>query len=74
MVNEKTELTLVSVNAATGETIERPLTDNEIAENEKLTLQGETAEAERLAKIEARENALFKLAALGLTQEEIEAL
>jgi hypothetical protein len=41
-------------------------------DSSRLTLEVELAEAQ--AKVEARQSALAKLAAIGLTQEEIEAL
>lgn len=45
-----------------------------LAEQSKIKELTEQAEAERLAKTAARESALAKLAALGLTEEEIAAL
>jgi DNA-binding NarL/FixJ family response regulator len=68
------DLNAVISDAITGEVIVRELTDNEL-----LALQQSKAEAdsERLAyeaKITARESALAKLAALGLTEAEIAAL
>lgn len=61
-------------NGETGETIERPLTVDELDEIAALNAEIATQQAEAKAKTEARESALAKLAALGLTQEEIEAL
>jgi hypothetical protein len=66
--------TTVTLNAATGEVTERPLTTEELAEREVMQAQAEARQAEQDAKISARQSALAKLAALGLTQEEIEAL
>jgi hypothetical protein len=64
----------IEVNGITGEITERFLTPEELAEREAMA----QAEAERLAeaqvKADARESALAKLAALGLTQDEINAL
>jgi DNA-binding NarL/FixJ family response regulator len=67
-------LTAVIFDAATGETTERPLTAGEIAnlESQKLEEQAQKAEAE--AKATARESALAKLAALGLTADEVASL
>ena len=70
--------TAIEVNCETGEVIERPLTADEIAANEATAAQ---AEADRLAREAtetaaqaAKESAQAKLAALGLTAEEIAAL
>jgi hypothetical protein len=67
-------LTTVIADASTGEVIEREMTAEEIADHEEIEAAALAAEAERQAKIAARESALAKLAALGLTQEEIDAL
>jgi len=68
----------VEVNCETGVVTERPLTAAEITANEAAAAQAEadrvTAEAEAAAVAEAKANAQAKLAALGLTQEEIAAL
>jgi hypothetical protein len=64
----------VIVDAATGEVTERPLTVEEIAEREALAQADLDMKAEAQAKADARESALAKLAALGLTQDEINAL
>lgn len=68
----------IVVNCETGVAEEIALTAEEIAQ---LEADRATAEAERLerelqeaAKLAARESALAKLAALGLTDEEIQAL
>jgi hypothetical protein len=68
----------IVVNCETGVTEEIELTAEEIAQ---LESDRATAEAERLerelqeaAKTAARESALAKLAALGLTDDEIQAL
>ncbi len=68
------ELKALIVDAATGESYERPLTAEEIAEREAMALETQARQAEQEAKIAARESALAKLAALGLTEEEIAAL
>lgn len=68
--------TLKSVifDAATGEVIERPLTADEIAEREVMQAEAQARQAEAEAKATARESALAKLAALGLTADEVAAL
>jgi DNA-binding NarL/FixJ family response regulator len=67
-------LTALILDAATGEVTERPLTAEEIAEHQTMQAEAEARQAEQEAKIAARESALQKLAALGLTEEEIAAL
>ena len=57
-----------------GEVIERPYTAEEIAEVNKAIADVETFKAEQDAKAAAKESALTKLQALGLTEEEIKAL
>jgi len=61
-------------NIETGETIEREYTAAEVKEVEKATLQAERQVAELADKAKTRANALAKLAALGLTEDEIAAL
>jgi hypothetical protein len=68
----------VEVNCETGEVTERPLTEEEIAQREAdaavfaaQQAERETAEA---AAAEAKASAQAKLAALGLTADEIAAL
>ena len=55
-----------------------PLTEEELAEREAMRIQAEAdqlqREAEELAQAEAKASAEAKLAALGLTAEEISAL
>jgi ATP-dependent protease HslVU (ClpYQ) ATPase subunit len=66
-----TKLLAIELDALTGEVTERYLT----AEETKLLVQkSEALQAEQDAKIAARQSALAKLAALGLTEEEIGAL
>jgi DNA-binding NarL/FixJ family response regulator len=69
-----TKLTAFVVNALTGETTIRPLTPEELAERETMQAEQEALQAEQDANIAARQSALAKLAALGLTEEEIGAL
>ena len=71
MTEELKELTF---DAATGEVTERPLTAEEIAEREVMQAEAEARQAEADAKVAARESALAKLAALGLTADEVAAL
>ena len=70
--------TKVIVDCSTGEQTVVPLTAAEIAELEAAAAQAEqerlAAEAEAQAKAEAKASANAKLAALGLTAEEIAAL
>ena len=70
--------TAIEVNCETGEVIERPLTTEELAQREVDAAAYAAELAERKA-IEAaaqatKESAQAKLAALGLTAEEIAAL
>jgi hypothetical protein len=68
----------IEINCETGEVIERPLTADEIAANEAAQAQAEAdrlaREAEATAAQAAKESAQAKLAALGLTANEIAAL
>ncbi len=68
----------IEVNCETGEVIERPLTTEELAQLEADAAAYAAAEAERkaveAAAQAAKESAQAKLAALGLTAEEIAAL
>jgi hypothetical protein len=68
----------IEVNCETGEVTERPLTAEEIAQREAMAAQAEAdrvaREAEIAATNAAKESAQAKLAALGLTPEEIAAL
>lgn len=70
--------TAIEVNCETGEVTERPLTADEIAANEAAAAQAQAdalaAEAVATAAAEAKASANAKLAALGLTAEEIAAL
>jgi hypothetical protein len=68
------KLSVLMIDVATGETSERDFNAEEIANYEAMQLQQQISNNEMEAKAEARESALSKLAALGLTQEEIEAL
>jgi len=70
--------TAIEVNCATGEVTERPLTAEEIAQREAdaatFAAQKAEEEAAKAAEEAAKASAQAKLAALGLTAEEISAL
>lgn len=70
--------TKIVVDCSTGEVTELPLTPEEIAQREADAIAGAAAEAARIAELEAtqaaKESANAKLAALGLTADEIAAL
>ena len=65
-------------NLKTGEIIERELNENELAQQEIDQINYEAAQAIRLAEAEAKAQAKAaaegKLAALGLTVEDLQAL
>ena len=70
--------TAIEVNCATGEVVERPLTAEELAQRvvdaaAYAVEQAEREAAEQAAQA-AKESAQSKLAALGLTADEITAL
>jgi len=71
-------LTAIEVNCTTGEVTERPLTQDEIAQREADAQAAEARRAEeeaaKAAEEAAKASAQAKLAALGLTSEEIAAL
>lgn len=71
-------LSKVVVNCETGETEVLPLTAEEIAQREAdaaaFAAEQAAREAEEAAKAEAKASAEAKLAALGLTADEIAAL
>jgi hypothetical protein len=72
MATTKTESFIaVEVNVETGEVLEREMTAQEITD-----LQANQAEfqLQQDARVAARESALAKLAALGLTTDEVAAL
>lgn len=68
------EQTGLTVDVLTGEEVVAPLTKEELAFIELVQASIDAQRAEQDAKIAARESALAKLAALGLTEEEIAAL
>lgn len=61
-------------NLETGEEIERPMTAAEFKEYKAQQELAASQQAEAEAKAAARQSALEKLAALGLTEAEIQAL
>ena len=71
-------MTIMIVDAATGEVIERDRTPEEQAQYEVDVAAAQAAEAERVAvdaaKVAARESAIAKLSALGLNVSEINAI
>ena len=68
------ELKALIVDAITGESYERPLTAEEIADSEVMQAESEARQAEQDAKAAARVSALEKLSALGFTEDEVGAL
>jgi len=73
MANNETPTALI-INARTGEEIIRPLNTDELFERKAMELEEAEFLAQKQAKAEARTSALAKLAALGLTEDEIGAL
>ena len=73
MSNNETPMAL-EVNGLTGEITERRLTSEELSERNLIQAELEARQAEQEAKEFARQSALGKLAALGLTEAEIAAL
>lgn len=69
---------VIEVDCSTGESIERDMTADEIANMEAMRADAEARKAEEeaaaQAKAEAKASAEAKLAALGLTADEIAAL
>jgi hypothetical protein len=68
------KLTTITFDAQTGEITERELTSEEIKEREALNTKDLQDALKLKAKQDARQSALAKLAALGLTEAEIAAL
>jgi hypothetical protein len=71
---EQELLTVIEIDVATGELIERPLSDKELTQRKTDLATQKTAELEAKAKTDARQSAMAKLEKLGLTVEEIAAL
>ena len=66
--------TKIEIDAITGEEIVSEMSSEEIAALEEIALRQAEIKAEQDARASARESALAKLAALGLTEAEIAAL
>jgi hypothetical protein len=66
--------TVLTVNAETGETNQRKLNDEDLAQQKIDVAAAESYQAEQNAKEKAKASALAKLKKLGLTVEEIAAL
>lgn len=64
----------MELNALTGEITSRELTAEELAEKEQMQANSIAEQNAKEAREQARTSALAKLAALGLTEEEIAAL
>lgn len=69
-----TKLKAIEFNGETGQEIERELTADEIAQLAIDVTEKEALRTALEAKAAARQSALAKLAELGLTEEEIQAL
>lgn len=67
-------LKAVTIDALTGEVTEREFTEEEIQDQLAFGAEIELRETEAQQKAAARQSALSKLAALGLTQEEVASL
>jgi len=65
---------VTQVNCETGEVVLRDMTQTEIEQREKDYANAEIRKAEIAAKVQAKETAQAKLAALGLTLEDLQAL
>ena len=74
MATTKTETNAFEFNGETGQSVIRPLSQDELAQREMDVANTAIKQTEWEAKIAARQSALAKLADLGLTAEEIAAL
>lgn len=70
----KSEPTITFFNSETGEQVSREMTAEEIAEMATVDAENIASQAVAAAHEAARQSALAKLAALGLTSDEITAL
>lgn len=61
-------------NVSTGETAVEPLTEDEVEQIQTVEALRQESEAAEQAKQQAKESALAKLSALGLTEEEAKAI
>jgi hypothetical protein len=71
---KESSATVLEYDGLTGQTVQREETEEELAQKEIAKNEAESIQAEKEAKELARASALAKLAALGLTEEEIAAL
>jgi hypothetical protein len=62
------------IDAVTGESMILPFTADEIVDREAMQVEHEARQVEAEARVVARTSALAKLAALGLTADEVAAL
>jgi hypothetical protein len=67
-------LQLAEVDGLTGKVTYRNLTSEELEQKQLDSIESKTQQAEADAKIATRSSALAKLAAIGLTPEEIASL
>lgn len=67
-------LTMLEINVETGEQIERTFTEAELEQRKADQLKQKTEITKAKAASKARDSALAKLAALGLTEEEVASL
>ena len=68
------EFKTIEIDALTSQVVERDMNEEELANHQILVLESNTIEQKIEDKKLARQSALAKLAALGLTEEEISAL
>jgi hypothetical protein len=69
MANQELKMTVIDV--VTGEVIERSFTEQEVKDHEAFRKEEASRLSAEQAKVNAKASALAKLAALGLTEEEI---
>jgi DNA-binding NarL/FixJ family response regulator len=69
-----TEILTQQIDALTNESIIRPLTEEELQAYEAEQSEYSEFQSQAQQKLDAKASALAKLAALGLTEEEIAAL
>jgi DNA-binding NarL/FixJ family response regulator len=67
-------LRILEINIEKGTEVERDFSSDEVKEQELRDVESKQMLQDMLDKIDARQSALAKLAALGLTQDEIAAL
>jgi hypothetical protein len=73
-MEDNKEFIAIEIDGITGKHSSRVLTSEEIADRESVAIENAAMQQEAEAKIHARTSAVAKLAALGLTEEEIAAL